>query len=285
MGDTTLRKALDDYKNIYMPYRNFAERTRVEYSNDLEDLVRFLEKFGVGKVGNLKLAQIERYLAELEIRGYAGATRKRKTVTIRSFLKFLYQDRYIVSNIAKLVIPPFIDNKLPAFLTEAEYNRLRNACASNARDAAIVELLLQTGIRLSELTRLTIDDIELYDAGGEIRIRGGRGKEDRTLPLNTKANQALSAYLGQRPGTNSHFLLLNRFGEPLGDRGVQKMLKKYLVRAGLDRASVHTLRHTFGVQHIAKGASLKTIQDVMGHKDPRSTAIYVSLVGRLPHEL
>ena len=104
MGDITLRKALDDYKTIYMPYRNFADRTRVEYQNDLEDLVEYLRKHGHYKVRDLKLAQIERYLAELERRGFAGATRKRKTVSIRSFLKFLYQDRYIDSNIGKQLI-------------------------------------------------------------------------------------------------------------------------------------------------------------------------------------
>src|SRR3990172_9604846 len=109
MGEITLRKALEDYKTVYMAYRNFAERTRVEYQNDLEDLVEYLEKSGIHKVGELELAQIERYLAELERRGFAGATRKRKTVTIRSFLKFLYQDRYIASNLAKQIIPPFID--------------------------------------------------------------------------------------------------------------------------------------------------------------------------------
>ena len=104
MGDTTLREALGDYKNVYMPYRNFAERTRVEYLNDLEDLVEYLEKTGSTRIRDLQLPQIERYLAELENRRFAGATRKRKTVTIRSFLKFLYQDRYIDSNIGKQLI-------------------------------------------------------------------------------------------------------------------------------------------------------------------------------------
>lgn len=277
MEVTTLRKALDDYKNVYMPYRNFAERTRVEYLNDLEDLIGYLEKSGNRRVGDLKLGFIERYLAELERRGFAGATRKRKTVTIRSFLKFLYQDRYIDSNLAKQVIPPFIDSKTPTFLTETEYNRLRRACAGNARDAAIVELFLQTGIRLSELTRLTIDDIELRDDGGSIRISGNRGKDERLLPLNLMAHQALKAYLNQRNFTDNSILFLNRFREPLGDRGVQKMIRKYLEKVGLENASVHTLRHTFGIVHIAKGTSIKTIQEVMGHSDVRSTSLYIPI--------
>src|ERR1035437_4721933 len=122
MGDITIRRALDDYKATYMAYRNFADRTRIEYQNDLENLVAHLDKSGIRRVGDLQLAQIERYLAELEGRGFAGVTRKRKAVTIRSFLKFLYQDRYIDRNIAQQLIPPYGDRKMPTYLTETEYN-------------------------------------------------------------------------------------------------------------------------------------------------------------------
>jgi integrase/recombinase XerD len=198
MGEMTLKEALEEYIGVYMAYRNFAERTRVEYSNDLSDLVRYLEKSGTMKVGGLRLGQIERYLAHLENRGFAGATRKRKTVTIRAFLKFLYQDGYIGNNMARQIIPPFVEQKTPSYLTEPEYNRLRKACAGNARDTAIIELLLQTGMKLSELTSLTIDDVELQSDGGTIRIRGRRGKGNRILPLNYKTCQVLSDYLGQR---------------------------------------------------------------------------------------
>lgn len=260
-----------------MPYRNFAERTRIEYLNDLEDLVEFLEKSGINKVRKLELAHIERYLAELERRGFAGATRKRKTVTIRSFLKFLYNDRYIVTNLAKYVIPPFVDSKMPAYLTEAEYNRLRDACAGNVRDAAIIELLLQTGIRLSELTRLTIEDIEYAENGGFIRVVDGRGRKGRVLPLNTNACEALKAYLTGRPDIRSSNLFLNRFGEPFMARGIQKMVRKHMTEAGIMKGSVHSLRHTFGLYHVIKGTNLKTIKEILGHKDLRSTSVYLAL--------
>ena len=281
MGDITIRRALDDYKATYMAYRNFADRTRIEYQNDLENLVEYLDKSGKSRVGDLQLAQIERYLAELESRGFAGATRKRKAVTIRSFLKFLYQDRYIDRNIANQLIPPFVDSKMPTYLTEAEYNRLREACAGNVRDATIVELLLQTGIRLSELTSLIFDDIELKDDGGLIRIRGGRGRKERMLPLNSKACQTLNAYLNQRSDTDNSALFLNRFGKPMGDRGVQKIIKEYFHQSGIIGASVHSLRHTFAVQHIIKGTSLKTIQEAMGHQDIRTTEAYIPLANEL----
>src|SRR6266511_1125973 len=154
MGDITLKKALDDYKTVYMPYRNFAERTRVEYMNDIEGLVEFLNRSGINQIKELGLPIIERYVAHLEQRGFASLTRKRKVVAIRSFLSFLYQDGYIQSNIANKVVLPFAESTTPYVLTHAECDQLRLACAASPRDRAIIELLLQTGIKLSELTGL-----------------------------------------------------------------------------------------------------------------------------------
>src|SRR5215213_552589 len=147
MGDITLRKALDEYKTIYMPYRNFADRTRVEYQNDLEGFIGFLERAGITYVHELGIQTIERYGAELEQKGFASLTRKRKVVAIRSFLTFLFQEHHLRTNIAKMVILPFTENTVPFILTQVECDRLRKACADNARDLAIIELFLQTGIK------------------------------------------------------------------------------------------------------------------------------------------
>src|SRR5687768_4860352 len=258
MGDVTLRKSLDDYKTVYMPYRNFAERTRVEYQNDLEDLVGFLEKAGIEHVRSIGVPVIERYVAHLESEGFASLTRKRKVVAIRSFLSFLFQDGYIDTNIAKRIVLPFTESTTPNVLTQTECDKLRNACADSPRDRAIIELILQTGIKLSELVRLTLNDLQLDEKDqGFMRILGSRGKKERMIPLNNKACVALKNYLDERKDAENNVFFLNRFGEPLGESGVQKMLRRYLKRAGIDRASVHTLRHTFGAQHIAKGTDPK----------------------------
>src|SRR5215211_1420530 len=128
MGDITLRKALDDYITIYMAYRNFAKRTRVEYKNDLEDLIEFLEKCEINHVKKLGLPIIERYVANLEQKGWASLTRKRKVVAIRSFLSFLHQDGYIDTNIAKKIVLPFTESTMPYVLTQTECDKLRAAC-------------------------------------------------------------------------------------------------------------------------------------------------------------
>ena len=278
MGDISLRKALDDYKSVHMPYRNFADRTREDYENDLKQFVGFLEGMGVRHVKAVGLPIIERFVAHLELEGFASRTRKRKVVAIRSFMSFLYQEGYIDENLAKRIIVPFAESTTPHIFTQTECNRIRKVCAGNVRDRAIIELLLQTGIKLSELTRLTADDIELGKPQNRfMRIKGSRAKKERVIPLNTKATLALTDYLNERQAEGNSILFLNRLGAPMGERGVQKMLTKYLKTAGIERASIHTLRHTFGAYHIARGTNPKLVQDIMGLKDERSAAIYQSL--------
>ena len=278
MGEITIQKAFDDYKTVYMPYRNFAERTRIEYQNDLEALIAFLENSGINHVKEFGLPIIERYVAHLEQEGFASLTRKRKVVAIRSFLSFLHQEGYIDANLAKRIVLPFTESTTPNVLTQMECNKIRKACANSPRDLAIIELLLQTGTKLSELAHLTLDDIQLDEKeDGFVRILGSRGKKQRMIPLNNKACATLKNYLGVRKDLESRVLFLNRFDEPMSESGIQKMLKKYLKKARIDRATVQTLRHTFGAHHEAKGTSHKTIQDVMGLKDEHSTFVYQEL--------
>ena len=185
MQDLTLREALEAYQTVYMPSRNLAERTRQEYMNDLEDLVGFLGKLGLKRISQVDRRHLEAYQAELDRRGYAGSTRRRRTSSIRSLFDFLRRDGYTDSNIAERLIPPKAERKEPRVLSEREYKDLLRACAHQTRDAAIIELLLQTGVRLSELSRLTLSDIELAariqgnpGTVGVLQVRGGKGRRD-----------------------------------------------------------------------------------------------------------
>jgi site-specific recombinase XerD len=284
MGEVSISQAFEEFKTIYMPARNYAPRTRKEYSNDLQELVKLFESFGVSRVGDVSLSHLERFLADLDNKGYAGATRKRKTVAIHTFFNFLFRQRYISSDISKHLITPFAEQTLPRVLTQSEYNRLLAVCSDKPRDFAIVSLLLQTGIRLSELVRVKIQDTELpekLEDSGQLNVVGGSGRKDWVLPLNSKACEAIRAYLHSRAGTNIGNLFLNRQGRVLGGRGVEKMIYKYLAKAGIKGASVHNLRHTFATHHAAKGTSIKTIQKVMGHKDIRTTEMYLPLAQQL----
>src|SRR3990170_3027080 len=272
MGEITLQQALDEFKTVYMPSRNFAIRTRKEYLNDLEDLLRFLETTGVTRVGEVGLSHLECYLAELDYSGYTGSTRKRKTITIRSFFNFLICEGYVANDVSRRLIPPYSEMTIPRVLTQSEYQRLLSASSTSTRDTTIIELLLQTGIRLSELVRLRLSDLDLPDTVelgvdkiGQVRIIDGGGRKSRSIPLNNRVCLALKDYLKHRPVIPADVVFVNRFRRPLGPRGVQKLMKKYLDEADVRGASVHSLRHTFGTQHVARGTSLKTIQEAMGH--------------------
>jgi len=252
MGEMKLQQALDEFKTVYLPARNYAFRTRKEYANDLGELVEFLEQIGINRVGDVALNHLERYMAYLDQKGYAGATRKRKTVAIRTFFGFLVQEGYLSNDVSKRLITPYAEYKLPRVLTRAEYQRLIDACAGSSRDTAIVVLLLQTGIRLSELVRLTLADIELPDGDtpdqdfGQLRILGGGGRKDRLVPLNSIACQALRGYIKTRPENQFHSFLHNRDGSILGARGIQKILRKYFIQSGISGASVHSLSGSLG---------------------------------------
>jgi integrase/recombinase XerD len=290
--DITLRQALDEYEKIYMASRNFAQRTRVEYLNDLEDLIQFLEQLDIKEVKIIGIPQLERYLAELDHRGIAGSTRKRKVVAIRSFLCYLYQDSYISTNLAKRLIPPFAESISPRYLTKSEYERLLAAASHNPRDFALIQLLLQTGIKLSELTRLSVNNVELPSRSlperrdtGYLHIKGSERQKARILPLNHKACLAIDQYLSQRLLQRNSLLFINRLGKRLGPRGVEKIIGKYLEQVDISDANVQSLRHTFGAYHASKGASIKTIQEAMGYKDVRSTTIYIALGREMSQEM
>jgi integrase/recombinase XerD len=278
MGEITLQKALNEFKTVYMPARNLADRTREEYSNDLIALINFLEQIGVHNTGAVSIISIDQYLAKLDELGLSGSTRKRKAITYRSFLSFLFRDGYISNDISKRVILPFPESPTPRILTQIEIQRLGQVCSDNIRDKAIITLLLQTGIRLSELTRLSVNDLHFPES---LDIAGSESRKGRTIPLNSKAREALQAYLSIRLDTIHICFFQNKFGKPLGERGVQKIVMQYFHRTGIATASVRSLRHTFAVQHIAKGTSLKTIQEVMGHKDIRTTEAYIPIAQEL----
>jgi len=141
MQDLTLTQALEAFQTVYMPSRNLAERTRREHMNDLEDLVGFLEKLGLTRISQVDRRHLEAYQAELDRRGYAGSTRRRRTSSLRSFFDFLRRDGYTDNNIAEKLIPPKAEHKQPRVLSEREYKDLLRACAHQTRVAGDSSLL------------------------------------------------------------------------------------------------------------------------------------------------
>jgi site-specific recombinase XerD len=253
-----------------MSLRNLAQRTRVEYTHDLTELADFLEARGKTALAKVRLTDLQAYAADLERRGLSRSSCNRKVDAIKTFFRFLTEQEILRYDPAEQLIPPFALEREPRILAEEEYQRLVAACAHHPRDRAIIVLYLQTGMRLSELVRLKVADIELPQEIGQeeaqagfARITRSSGKTER-IPLNYKASQALLAYLTKRPASSSPALFLNRFAAPLSKRRVQYLVQEYLERIGIFDASVHTLRHTMAAHHIAQGTDLQVIQETLG---------------------
>jgi site-specific recombinase XerD len=206
-----------------MPARNLSARTRIEYQNDLTDLAAYLEKCGISAINKVGLADLESYQAEMDRRGYTASTRERKTYAIKTFFKFLHHQWITREYMAARLIPPQAEKCEPRFLSEQEYQQLLRAASHNTRDATIIELFLQTGMRLSELARLTLSDIEIPkritrepDNTGMMRILRKRGKT-QTIPLNYQACQAVVSYLRVRPAVEHNTLFITRFKTPMSN--------------------------------------------------------------------
>lgn len=278
----SLQESLKEYKSGYMAARNLAGRSRVEYETDVTKFLSFVKGLGVGEIEDIEPRHIHAYMAEFDRQGLAGATRRKKLVIIKNFFAWLKAVRFIDTDPAKRIIPPQRDDKEPRVLTQKEYRRLLKA-AKKPRQRAIIQLLLQTGIKLSEIQRLRLSDIVVpkkitKDTLGTMLIRGKQ--EMRVIPLNFRACKALASWLAVRPSVKSDAVFVSNYCKPLSARQYQRMVKKCLKLAGIKGASVHTLRHTFGAHHLARGADAKTVKKLMGVKTGDTIKLYLDLVKR-----
>ena len=282
----TAREAVALFEKVGMPARNLAGETRRAYLRDLQGLADFLEERKIKRLADVSLRDLEAYLAKLDSEGYAPSTRRRQTHTIKSFFRFLHDHGVVRENVTLRLVAPRAGKREPRFLSEREYKRLLRACSHHPRDAAIIEVFLQTGMRLSELSRLTLDDVELparvtqeLDNLGVATVTRKGGSRD-TIPLNYKACRALKMWIQARPVVEHDALFVTKFRTAMKPRAIQAMGSKYLKEAEIKGASVHTLRHTMATHHIARGTDLKTVQETLGHADLTTTAMYVQLAKR-----
>ena len=229
------------------------------------------------------------YLALLNEKGYSKATVARKLATLRSFYKFLIKSGQISSNPLSAVRTPKQEKKLPRFLEYEEIKKLLETPPLDtwlgARDRAILETLYSTGIRVSELVGLNMDDIDFL--GEVVHIRG-KGKKERIAPISSSALQTIQHYMefrNKRAQSNTNFdskvLFVNKHGQRLSTRSVRRKMDKYLRMAGLDpNISPHTLRHSFATHMLNNGADLRSVQELLGHQSLSTTQVYTHLTTR-----
>jgi len=276
---------MQDIFNRYIIYleaeRNASRYTVRNYTTDLMDFFGFLRTRGVRSLTDVDRHILRDYLQQLMEQGTVKASIARKLSAIRSFYRYLLREKMIDASPVAETSSPRLDKRLPSFLTHDEITRLLESpdlsTPLGQRDRAILELLYASGLRVSELARLNLEQINLPTR--EIRV-WGKGSKERLVLMGEPAARALTAYLDKgRPelmrGKKTGAVFLNRGGARLTERSVQYLLQRYANRAGIGkRVHPHMLRHTFATHMLDGGADLRVVQELLGHASLTSTQIY-----------
>lgn len=264
--------------------RNFSPHTLRAYCKDLEQYLDFCGKGGVRKPEQVTRSHIRSYLAFLQDRPGAEPARStllRKVSAVRSWVKYLVEQGLLDENPFLGIPLPKRKQKLPRFLTESEAGQLLNSSVSlrspeKERDRAILELLYSSGLRRSEIVGLNVPQVDFV--GGFVRVFG-KGSRERLVPVGQRALQALRDYLALRKaaasGSRGEPLFLSRRGRRISSAALAWIVSRWARRAGLFQPlAPHTLRHTFATHLLDNGCDLRSVQEMLGHKNLSTTQVY-----------
>jgi integrase/recombinase XerD len=271
----------DEFINWLAIERRLSRNTVESYSRDLN---RFLSWLGERPLLNVQRLDIQKYLSHLHETGISPRSISHNLVVVRNFYRYLMRESYTTSDPCARIDIPDIPRTLPEVLTREEVERLLKVPEGDnppaLRDRAMLELFYSSGLRVSEVVNLTINDISLEQ--GYI-ITMGKGKKERMVPMGEVAVEALQEYLKRgRPflekNNKTKKLFLNKRGNCLTRQGVWKMIKQMALKAGITRdISPHTLRHSFATHLLEGGADLRSLQALLGHAAISTTQIYTHL--------
>lgn len=278
-----MEELIREYLETMRATKGIAARTLVAYETDLAQFRRFLASRGVTGPGDVTHLAVREFLARLKEEGFARSSIGRKVVAIRSFFRYLCRSGLLDQNPLAGVATPRRERRLPRFLYPHEVELLLaapgSATALAKRDLAILESLYATGIRLSELVGLDLDDVDF--SLGCVRVMG-KGARERIVPMGRPALAACQDYLrsarpvllGRGDGRERAFFLNYRGGR-LSGRSVQRILARCLERVAIARRlSPHALRHSFATHMLENGADLRVVQELLGHVNVSTTQIY-----------
>lgn len=273
MKTITLRDAHKAFTD-FLRSNNRSGATIVAYGKDIEQLIDFLDEVKRNHVHEVAKEDIENFLAKLTQSGYTPKSVSRKINSTRTFYRFLKLNEYVTDDPSLLIAHPEYQLAAPRMLTPTEYRALRDAARNDARMFAIIELLLQTGIRIGELAELRLEDVRpegLY-------IRPFEKHEERVVPLNKSAREALERYLKIRPQGKEDKVFITKSGRPFLIRNIRTAVERYFRLAEIKNAKVNDLRHTFIAHHLKHGVSLVLLSKIVGHKRLSTTERYLEFV-------
>ncbi|NHW34109.1 site-specific tyrosine recombinase XerD [Paenibacillus aceris] len=265
--------------------RGLAKNTLESYERDLQQFMMYLQRQGVTAWKETSKTHIAGYLSQMKLLGRASATLSRNLVSIRALYQYLVKERLVDSDPSLYVEAPKLEKKLPKVLSVEDVGKLLDApqpeLVSGARDKAMLELLYATGIRVSELISLNVDDVHLQL--GFIRCMG-KGDKERNIPLSSIAIRCLTAYIHKdrkkllKKSADEEALFIGHLGTRMTRQGFWKILKRYAGEMNIaSEITPHALRHSFAAHLIENGADLRSVQEMLGHSDISSTQMYVQV--------
>lgn len=267
MEPTNLRGLLTNFIE-YLISQKKSQFTIVAYKKDLEQFIGYLISLEKQDIRDVKRQDIEAFINKLINENYTKKSASRKLNSIRTFFRWLKQNEVIQQNQALEVTHPKYTQPAPRILTKIEYRALRDVAKNDQRTYAMVEILLQTGLRISELAGLKIKDID----ESVMHVNG------RTIPLNNAVQEAIKKYMKIRYETQDEHLFVTKTGRSLLIRNIRMIIDRCFKEVGIQNAKVKDLRNTFIAYQLKNGTSISYIAKIVGHKRLSSTEKYLNLV-------
>jgi site-specific recombinase XerD len=265
-----VREAKEKFQE-FLKSKNKASATILAYGKDIDQLISFLEELKREHVHEVSSEDIQSFLVSMQGKGYTPKSVSRKLNSTRTFYRFLKISEYVTDDPSLLVKHPKYELNPPRVLSPLEYRALRDSALSDPRIYAIVEVLLQTGVRIGELANLRVEDVK----DGVLTVRPYEGHPNREVPLNRRAKDALKRYSDSRPQTPDDHLFVTKTGKPFLVRNIRDAIERYFRKAGIENAKINDLRHTFVAHHLKNGVSMVLLSKVLGHKRLSSTERYL----------
>ena len=259
----------------FLKQKKHSNATILAYGKDIEQLSTFLKELDKHNIHEVSQADLQAFLAKMSEKGYTPKSLSRKLNSTRTFYRFLKINEYITDDPSLLVNHPKYELAPPRILKPTEYRALRDAARHDPRMFAVIELLLQTGIRIGELAELRMSDV----SEDSLKIRPFEKHEERSVPLNRAAKEALQRYLKNRPEVKDDHIFITKSGKPFLVRNIRTAIERYFRLAEIENAKVNDLRHTFVAHHLKHGVSLVLLSKILGHKRISTTERYLDFVG------
>lgn len=275
-----IKKIVLDFLEVLQFEKKYSNNTILNYKNDLDNFIKFLDEFGYQSFKEVDHQVIRRYLNCLYEKKYTNKTISRNISSLRSLFKYLLIKGIVKNNPMTLVSNPKVEQRLPKFVPYKDLEQILNIYDSNnpidSRNGLILELLYSTGIRVGELANIKIKDIDSNKQ--EIKILG-KGNKERIVLFGSRCSKLLEKYINtfyQKYNVNNNgYLLLGVRGNKINDREVRKIVDEAVKKAGVKlNISPHVLRHTFATHMLNEGADLKSVQQLLGHESLSTTTIY-----------